>query len=314
MTNELQSKTSPKDVFLHLLAIATLYVSAVSLIALFFQYINYWLPDALSPFMAGDAIRWSIASLLIIFPAHIIAARIVYRDQLESPEKRESRLRKWLLYLTLFIAAVALIGDLVALVYNFLRGELSVRFYLKVLAVAIVSGGVFWYYLWDLRRISAEVSGRAHTIMLAGIAVILLAVVGSFFIIGSPFTQRLVQFDQRRVNDLQSLQWQIVNYWQRKSALPASLDDLRDDLSGSVVPRDPETGAVYEYRKVGDLSFELCATFRRASGEIGLDTPLYTGPYVPERELVNWPHEEGRACFSRTIDPDLYGAQKPLPR
>lgn len=304
MTNELGSKTSPKDVFLHLLAIATLYVSAISLITLFFQYVNYWFPDALAPFRASDAIRWAIASLLIIFPAHIIAARFIRKDQLASPEKREGKLRKWLLYLTLFLAAVTLIGDLVALVFNFLQGELSIRFYLKVLAVAVVAGGVFWYYLWDLRRVSTEITGSMRKAMFGIIGLVAIAVVGSFFVIGSPFTQRLAKFDQRRASDLRSIQWQIVNYWQRKDRLPVSLDDIRDDIAGFVIPRDPETAEPYEYRFTGPLSFELCATFRLLSENGGEESAAFQTPI--SRESGNWAHGAGKACFPRTIDPDLY--------
>jgi hypothetical protein len=59
--------------------------------------------------------------------------------------------RRWLTYLTLFIAACVLIGDFVSLVYNVLGGELTVRFVLKVLTVGIIAGTVFWYYLSELR-------------------------------------------------------------------------------------------------------------------------------------------------------------------
>ena len=54
--------------------------------------------------------------------------------------------------MTLVIAAGALIGDTTTLVYNLLGGELTLRFVLKVLVVAFIAGGIFGYYLWDLRR------------------------------------------------------------------------------------------------------------------------------------------------------------------
>src|SRR3546814_14426826 len=68
-----------------------------------------------------------------------------------QPIKRLSPVRRWLTYLTLFLAAVALICDVTTLVYNLLGGELSVRFVLKVLVVGVIAGGVFGYYLLDLR-------------------------------------------------------------------------------------------------------------------------------------------------------------------
>ena len=60
------------------------------------------------------------------------------------------------IYLTLFIAAGCLIGDMTTLVYQLLGGELTVRFMLKVIVVGAIAGTVFGYYLHDLRREEAE--------------------------------------------------------------------------------------------------------------------------------------------------------------
>ncbi|HLM53556.1 MAG TPA: DUF5671 domain-containing protein [Pseudoxanthomonas sp.] len=66
--------------------------------------------------------------------------------------KRLSAVRRWLTYLTLFVMAIALAGDMIVLVYNVLGGESSVRFLLKVLVAAVIAGSIFGYYLWDMRR------------------------------------------------------------------------------------------------------------------------------------------------------------------
>jgi hypothetical protein len=60
--------------------------------------------------------------------------------------------RRWLTYLTLFLAATVLIGDVIVLVFNVLGGEITTRFVLKVLVVGFIAGTVFWYYLSDIRR------------------------------------------------------------------------------------------------------------------------------------------------------------------
>jgi hypothetical protein len=61
-------------------------------------------------------------------------------------------MRKWLTYLTLLVAASAIVGDGVTLVYNLLSGELTTRFILKVVVVAIIAAAVFGYYTWSNRR------------------------------------------------------------------------------------------------------------------------------------------------------------------
>ncbi len=154
-------KTSPKDVFLHLLAIASLYTSAISFIVLIFQYINVLLPDPLESnfYMLSSAynsIRWSIASLVVVFPVYVLTSWFLDKSYRKSPSKRDLGIRKWLVYFTLFVAALIIIGDLVTLIFNLMGGELTLRFLLKVATVFFVSGSVFGYYLWDLRKHKTE--------------------------------------------------------------------------------------------------------------------------------------------------------------
>jgi len=78
------------------------------------------------------------------------------RDVRRDPVKRASKVRRWLTYLTLFASACALIGDVTTLVYNALGGELTIRFLLKIVTVALIAGTAFIYYLRDLRQDEGE--------------------------------------------------------------------------------------------------------------------------------------------------------------
>jgi len=301
-------KSTPRDVFLHLLSIGTLYFSAFWFIQLLVGLIDVAFPDLLNPYFdAGSGIRWAIASLVIIFPVHIWIMRFLNRDIKAAPEKAELKIRKWLLYLTLFLAAILIIGDLVAFIFNFLDGELTVRFFLKVLSVLAVAAAVFGYYLYDLRKKTGEFSSGAKMFVWITSGVVAAAIITAFFVAGSPFKQRQVRFDEQRVNHLQTIQSEIVNYWQGKEKLPASLDDLRDSIKGFVPPVDPETDMPYVYRVKDTLSFELCATFNLSSQEAQIGQtkavpPMYNGGFANE----NWNHVKGEQCFERTIDPELY--------
>lgn len=300
-------KSSPRDVFLYLLLIITLYVSVGSFTALLFQYVNVLFPDPLEyGHGALDTIRRSTAALVIVFPVYLFLAVLLTRDVAHDTRKADLRVRKWLLSLTLFLAALAIIGDLVTVLYNFLSGELSVRFTLKACSVLGIAGTVFGYYLWDMRKWS-----RRHLRSTRNVAVVIGTLVGAsivagFFIVGSPWHQRSVRFDERRVNDLQMLQGEILRHWQMKGALPKDLDALRDTISGFTPPLDPETGAAYEYHRTGRLAFELCATFAVPSRtqELSKGRPVPASPYDPYSQ--NWEHGQDRTCFPRTIDPELY--------
>lgn len=312
-------KSSPKDVFLHLLSIGTLYYVAVQFITLIWQYINIYFPDPLEPeYFTNYAglIRFAMASLLIVYPVHCYVMWLLYGDYAAHPEHRELRIRKWLVHFTLFVAAIVMTGDLVTLVYNFLGGELTARFVLKVLTVLVVAGMIFIFYLRDLKNKWALKGIRA--LVLAVIVAMLVAIVGGFFTAGSPFKARLYRFDEQRVNDLQMLQGQIINYWQSKGKLPSTLADLEDSISGFRVPVDPMTQSAYEYHvmigqeRPGDtLKFELCANFSLPFGSqtvsrMGKFVPM-DGPYGPYGPYgANWEHDAGRVCFTRDIDPELY--------
>ncbi len=137
------------------------------------------------------------------------------------------------------------------------------------------------------------------------VGIVATAVVTGFFLVGSPKEERARQFDARRVNDLRSLQYEVVNYWQTKGKLPASLDTLSDLVRGVVRYADPETGVPYEYAAKGDLTFELCAIFSSTSTATAAEgypiKPYPAGTYNEE-----WTHGAGHTCFTRTIDTDLY--------
>ncbi|NZA27761.1 hypothetical protein H0E84_15385 [Luteimonas sp. SJ-92] len=151
---------SPREAFLYLVLFATLYVSAFHLGSLLFDLITRAFPDpADGEFVVNRlarSMRWSTASVLIAFPVFLYVAHLLGRELARSPVKRLSAVRRWLTYLTLFIAAAVLVGDMIALVYNLLGGELTTRFVLKVLVAAAIAGTVFGYYLGDLRREERE--------------------------------------------------------------------------------------------------------------------------------------------------------------
>ena len=298
----------PRDVFLHLLAVVTLYWSAVSFITLLWQYINYFFPDILNEYyrynigFAGP-IRFAVSSLIIVFPIFILVSWYLNKIYAKESQVRESKIRKWLIYLTLFIASLVIIGDLITVINTFLGGEITTRFILKALSVLLVAGVIFGYYLDDVRRETPTKSARYFAWSTG--AIVLIAVVGAFFIIGSPMSARLAQFDQQKVSELQGIQSEIVNYWQSKEKLPATLADLNDPISGYKVPIDPQSVVAYEYniKDAANLSFELCAVFNKQ----GEDQYGFAPTSFPVKDYMqNWQHEAGRVCFERTIDKQLY--------
>ncbi len=313
MENQTTLRSTPKDVFLQLFNILTFYLSTIGFITLHIQYVNAVFPDALNYYFTGiaDAVRVSSSILLIAVPAFLFTAWLLAKDLIAEPQKRELKLKKWLVYFTLFVSAVTIVIDLITFVYNFLSGELTTRFFLKILVVLLVAGAVFGYYMWDLKR--KELVSKIPKILAIILSVVVLAsVAAGFYIIGTPFEQRDRRFDEQRVQNLQTIQGQIINYYSLKGMLPVELTALNDSINGFVVPTDPINGQKYEYNVLAKYKFELCSTFDSVDqNQKGFNSPQYAMPYDSFNQ--NWYHGAQRTCFIREIDPQLYNVKENNP-
>lgn len=297
-------KMSPKDFFMYFGVAVTLYASAGSLLALLFAVINARFQDALDGYYAYggavSALQFSVSTLLVVFPVFLVLSWLIRKDIVAHAEKAQLAIRKWFVWLTLFLAGATIAGDLIALLRVYMGGEITTRFIWKMFAVFAVALAIFGYYLYDLRRASRG-DQRVNKPLIAVAALgVLAAVVLGFVTIGSPKEQRMIRLDTQRASDLASIQWEVLNHWQSKKVLPQSLETLPDDFTGYRIPADPETGEAYEYRVTGPLSFELCATFVRSNMHDGSSKLSYPrDPWGPD---ASFEHEVGRTCFERTID------------
>jgi hypothetical protein len=161
---------------------------------------------------------------------------------------------------------------------------------------------VFGYYLWDVKRKPNDKSKRPRNVAWIVAAVVIAGVVAGFFIVGSPAEQRDRRLDEQRVEDLQMIQSQIINYWNKKGSLPDTLEEMEDDIFGFVLPSDPETEEPYEYHILSDLTFDLCAEFKTKTRE------TFRGEFQPREKMIeqSWAHDAGTVCFERKIDPELH--------
>lgn len=147
-----KAQVSARDAFLYLVAFGMLYLSAYNLGDLLFQFIHLAFPDELEPRTEYiyPQIRWATSAIVVSFPIFLYVSYRITRDTLADPTRRTSSVRRWLTYLTLFVAASIIVGDLIWLVYNLLSGDLTVRFLLKTLVVGLIAGSIFGYYLWSM--------------------------------------------------------------------------------------------------------------------------------------------------------------------
>jgi hypothetical protein len=144
--------TDAREAFLYGVLFVTMFVSAYNLGGLAFVLIDRAFPletETVTPLR--EAMRWSVSMLIVAVPVFFFLTRLINRELRLDPGKRISEMRRKLTYLTLFISAFVLIGSFAGLVYSFLGDELTTRFILKTVTAAGIAGGVFWYYLRDMR-------------------------------------------------------------------------------------------------------------------------------------------------------------------
>lgn len=149
---------SAREAFLYLVMFILLGVVAWNLGALLFALIDLAIYDELDVslnygfFSRQGVIRSSIAGLVVGAPLFGWLALHIRKQRRTNPAMQRSAVRKWLTYVTLTIAACTLVGDAIALVYNFLAGELSGRLILKLLVIAVIAGAVFLYFIRDAEK------------------------------------------------------------------------------------------------------------------------------------------------------------------
>jgi hypothetical protein len=310
---ETTKRETAKDFFLHLLSAATLYLGVIGFITLWWQYINFLFPDKLNPVgvYSGryETLLWAASMTAVTYPVYVLVSWIIGRGFRIDPSGREVKIRKWLWYITLFVAAMTMIIDSVMIVFNFLKGDLTIQFFLKLMVILAVSGGVFGYYLWDLKKRETASALPKKLAWIVG-GVVLASIAYGFVLAGSPAKQRDLRFDEQRVGNLQSLQYEIVEFWNSKGQLPQSLDNLA--VLGYNIPADPATGESYDYAATGELSFRLCADFAVEFKPAEEQKTYYFGFQGLATLPKDWEHGAGHACFESTIDKEYFESRKGL--
>jgi hypothetical protein len=291
-----------RDAFMHLFAFVAFYTAVISLVLLFFLLIERALPDPTRQgnfidYFRESSMRWLIAQVLIGFPVFMLLWRKLLGEVRQRPEKGASPIRRWLSYLTLLFAASTLMCTGMTLLYYFLDGELTLRFVLKVIVLALVAT-LSLVYFQRLLRGAGEVDPIDGGVSwhrrfgFAAMAIVAAGLIWGMSAVGSPFEQRARKMDDRRVGDLRDIVGELrrIAVKDRSESGPTLIRPLPKTLAELVEAAeytrpsivDPETGGPYEYEVLAEGKIRLCATFSRVRDE---------------RTEVTWNHPAGRACF-----------------
>lgn len=139
------------------------------------------------------------------------------------------------------------------------------------------------------------------TIILSITAVVTLTF--GFKEIDTPVVARDKLLDQQRIMDISNLKLDIEDFNYQNYRLPSSLSEVKPRLYTTTTKReDPATQQPYEYQKVSDTGYKLCAMFDRDA-----DASKPNLGYSSFEDK----HTKGNYCFDFTVKPT--GGYYPLP-
>jgi len=306
-------KTSTVDIVINFFSFILLGIVVTAVGTLLFAIIDDFFPDPLYPYDVAmpnysSAIHYAISALIIGFPLYYFSMRLWFRTFREDEGRVESKLSQWLTYLVLLITAVTIVGDLIAIIFTFLQGEITVRFFLKSLIILVIAGCVFGFYYLERRKIQYHIDIPRKTFVLFGRGVsmfILTAILLGFFVAGLPATERQYSFDRTRIENLQNVANCVEQYAKTFHMLPKSFADIQSVNTLNYCTRfmyDPENASQYEYSIVSTSiekgttvvgRFELCAVF-------ALDSKNLSSLSGPQNSNADWQsYAKGRTCFER---------------
>jgi hypothetical protein len=310
-------KSSAGETAINLLSFILLAIVAVATGTIFYQVINKFFPDALAVsssyanHFSTSAIHYATAVLVVAFPVYYVVMYYWFKGFRKNLDKTETGLSKFLTYLVLLITAVAILGDLIAAVYTFLQGELSVRFFLKTLVIIIIAGLIFGFYYLERKKVQYKKDIKRDFFKVFGLAATAFVVSGivfGFFATGSPALERQRGFDNQREKDLGTIASCIERYAGEYKRLPNTMNEL--EKSGGYAycnaKKDPVSGKNYEYNIIktanqdkvnAEGEFELCAVFDLDSEESSDSSKTYYSDNSAKWEK----HSAGHSCVESTV-------------
>jgi len=122
----------------------------------------------------------------------------------------------------------------------------------------------------------------SRAITVAAILIVVAIVVAAFVTIGSPNHARAEALDRQRVSDLADVAAELHEDY-GAGPLRAALPQPR---------HDPVSSKPYEYQRLGENRYRLCATF-----ELPTPPDQRTGPDVN----TFWHHSAGRFCYTLDV-------------
>lgn len=296
---EQEKNSAAKFAFYYVFSLIALIFTAESVGMIIFQIINKNIVDVLETFhgqYSSGALKFAISAIIIASPIYFLTTAQINKNIFNGKLEKDAGVRKWLSYLILLVSSLVMLGFLVGVIFNFLNGELTIKFILKALSAIIISAIIFTYYFYDIRR--TDVIGVKDKIIkiyfFGSLVLIVAALISAFVFVESPAETRKIKYDAKIIENFNQIDSGINEYYRLNKKLPDSLDTLLKETTflreeNMVDPAKKK----FDYKVADEKTYELCATFMIASK----DYENRADYYLDKR----WGHVAGYQCLKQKI-------------
>lgn len=289
-----------KFAFYYMLSLVALVFTALSTGMIIFQIINKLIPDP-GTFLPGGfdqgILKFAIAAIIIAGPIYFVTSYLINSNLISGKLSKDSGVRKWLTYFILFVSSVVVIGWLIAIIFNFLDGEWTIKFILKAITAIIIAALIFTYYLYDIRQTEIKAKNKIVLIYFYGaIAIAAISLIASMFIVESPVVARNKKFDNAILNRFVTIDNAINSYYVDHKKMPDNLDQILNQGTYYITAQDltdPVTSEKFNYQIKSKDTYEICATFKTSNKDE--NDKQYS--YVDSR----WRHDTGYQCLIQKL-------------
>jgi hypothetical protein len=309
---EQEKNNAAKYAFFYMLSLVALIFMSLSTGIIVFQIINKNIVDALQIYSgqySSGALKFAISALIISAPIYYLAAREINKNLFSGKLEKDSGIRKWLTYFILLVSSLVMLGWLVAIIFNFLDGELTIKFILKALTAIVIAAAVFSYYFYDIKReIVVGVENKIIKEYFYGsLIIVIAALISAFIFVESPIETRNIKHDVQITNDFSQIDSGINEYYLTNKKLPDNLDTLLKEITYLREENliDPSTKNRFDYKVIDEKNYELCATFMVNSK----DYENKADYYLDKR----WGHDAGYQCLKQKVFEDNTKDVLPMP-
>ena len=284
-----------------MLSLIALIFAALSAGMIIFQIINKNIVDVIvqrASDFSPHQLKFAISALIISAPIFYATTWQIYKNLFSGAFDKDSATRRWLTYLVILVSSVVMLGWLIAIVNNFLDGELTIKFILKAATAIGIAAAIFTFYYYDIKR--DKVAGKKDEIIqfyfYASLAAVIIVFIAGLFIMESPQKTRGRKMDNAVLENFEDIDRAIGTYYKDNEKLPADLETVKSEFS-YITDKDLKnlaTGEKYKYKIKRENIYELCATFKISNED---DTGGYE-KYYDDR----WPHDAGYQCLSQRVN------------